>query len=102
MVTPKNGDALREANFQSDQEGNSLNGIVATVNVVACISRSAQGTSIRRNLILTHEEIVGVWIWSANLEELHQIVELAMYVTTHGDRAFLHQKISFTSHVKEP
>ena len=47
-----------------------------------------------RNLILTHEEIVGVWIWSANLEELHQIVELAMYVTTHGDRAFLHQKIS--------
>ena len=90
MITPKDGDALRKANFQSDQEGNSLNGIVATVNVVACIYGSAQGTRICRSLILTHEEIVGVWIWSANLEELHQIVELTMYVTTHGNRAFLH------------
>lgn len=37
----------------------------------------------------THEEVVRVWIWAANLEELHQIMELAVYVTTNSHWAFL-------------
>lgn len=43
-------------------------------------------------MTLTHEEVVGVWVWSTNLEELHQVMELAMYITTNGDWAFLHHK----------
>lgn len=37
----------------------------------------------------THEEVVCIRIWSPNLEELHQIVELTMYVAAHSDGAFL-------------
>ena len=37
----------------------------------------------------THEEIVGVRVGPANLEELHQVVELAVDVAADGDGAFL-------------
>jgi len=37
----------------------------------------------------THEEVVGVGIGAANLEQLHQIVELAVNVSADGDGAFL-------------
>lgn len=37
----------------------------------------------------THEEVVGVWVGAADLEKLHQIVELAVDVTTDGDWTFL-------------
>ena len=37
----------------------------------------------------THEEIVGVRIGAANLEQLHEIVKLAMYIATNSDGAFL-------------
>ncbi len=42
----------------------------------------------------THEKIVGVWVGSTDLEELHQVVELAMYVTTDSDWAFLRMRVS--------
>lgn len=38
----------------------------------------------------THEQIVCVGVWSTNLEKLHEVVELPMYVTADCDRAFLH------------
>ena len=41
---------------------------------------------------LTHEEVVGVWVWTANLEQLHQVMELAVDVTAHGHWAFLLHK----------
>jgi hypothetical protein len=37
----------------------------------------------------THEEVVCVRVGSANLEELHQVVELAVYVAADCDGAFL-------------
>ena len=37
----------------------------------------------------THEEIVGIRIWAANSEKLHQIMELAMYITANSDGALL-------------
>lgn len=37
----------------------------------------------------THEQVVGVGVRAANLEQLHQVMELAVDVTTHGDGAFL-------------
>ncbi len=47
----------------------------------------------------THEEVVGVWVWSANPEEFHQVVKLTMYISTHGDGTFLRRliKLSYTS-----
>jgi hypothetical protein len=39
--------------------------------------------------MLTHEEVVCVWIWTADAKELHQIVKLAMDVTTDSHGAFL-------------
>ena len=37
----------------------------------------------------THEEVVGVGVGTANLEQLHQVVELAVDISAHGDGAFL-------------
>jgi hypothetical protein len=37
----------------------------------------------------THEKVVGIGVGSTNLEELHQVVELAVDITTDGDGAFL-------------
>ena len=38
---------------------------------------------------VTHEEVVGVWVRAADSEEFHQVVELSVYVPTHGDGTFL-------------
>lgn len=37
----------------------------------------------------THEEVVGVGVGATNLEQLHQVVELAMNITTDSNWAFL-------------
>lgn len=37
----------------------------------------------------THEEIVGVRVGAANLEEFHEVVELTMDISANGHRAFL-------------
>lgn len=37
----------------------------------------------------THEQIVGVRVRPANLEELHQVMELPVDVAADGDGAFL-------------
>lgn len=50
-------------------------------------------------LALTHEKVVGIRIWASNLEELHKVVKLAMYVATYCDRAFLSQDISMNNSV---
>ena len=37
----------------------------------------------------THEKVIGIGVWTANLEQLHQVVELAMDIAAHSDGAFL-------------
>lgn len=37
----------------------------------------------------THKEVVGVGIWATNLEQLHQVMELAVDVAADCDGAFL-------------
>ena len=68
MVTTENGDAILIADFQGDEESDGLDGVVATIDVV------------------THEQVVGVGRLSANLEQLAQVVELAMDVTADRHR----------------
>lgn len=37
----------------------------------------------------THEKIICVWVGAADFEQLHQVVELAVYVSANSDWAFL-------------
>jgi len=48
VVATEDGDALRISDLEGDEESHSLDGIVASVDVV------------------THEEVVGVWVGTAN------------------------------------
>lgn len=66
VVTSEDGDSILEADLKGHQEGHGLDRVVSSINVVA------------------HEEVVGVWELSANHEELTQIMELAVDVTTDG------------------
>ncbi len=66
VVTSENGDSILEAHLKSDQKRDSLDRVVATIDVV------------------THKEVVGVGRLSSNLEELAQIMELTVNVTADG------------------
>ena len=70
VVAAQDGDAVRVADFERDEQGDGLDGEVAAVYVVA------------------HEEVVGVWVWPADFEEFHQVVELAVDVAADGHGAF--------------
>ena len=37
----------------------------------------------------THEQIIGIWIWSSYSKQLHQVMELTMDITTNSNRTFL-------------
>lgn len=41
VVAAEDGDALRVSDLESDEQGDRLNGIIATIDVVTCWSRSA-------------------------------------------------------------
>ena len=69
VISTKDSDALLEAHLEANEEGDGLDGVVATINVVA------------------HEEIVCVWRVASNLEQFHQVVELAVHVSAHGHGA---------------
>jgi len=43
----------------------------------------------KRESLLTHEEVVCVWVRAANAEELHKVMKLAVNVATDCYRAFL-------------
>lgn len=49
----------------------------------------SDGQGLRGRGWRTHEEVVGVGVGAADLEQLHQVVELAVNVTAHSDGAFL-------------
>ena len=63
VVTAKDSDSVGVAHLECDEKSDSLDRVVATIDVV------------------THEEVVGVGRLTSNLEKLAQIVELTMDVT---------------------
>ena len=69
MVASEDGDSIWVAHLQAYEEGDSLNGVVATVNVV------------------THEQVVVLWQLATNFEQLDQIKELAVDVSANGHRS---------------
>ena len=67
VTSSKDGDSLRVAHLEGEKEGHGLNRVVSFVDVVS------------------HEEVVGLWWLSSNLEELTEIVELSMDVSADGN-----------------
>lgn len=49
---------------------------------------------------LTHEKVVGIRIWASNLEELHEVVKLAVNVAAYCDWAFLLQDLSMNDSIR--
>jgi len=70
VVATEDCDSLGVSNFESNEQGNSLDGVVSSINVIP------------------HEKVVGIWIWTTDSEKLHQIVKLAVNITADCDRAF--------------
>ena len=63
MVSSNQSDSLRIPHFQSEKQEEGLHTVVASVHKVP------------------HEEIVGFWALPSHLEELHQVIELAVNVS---------------------
>ena len=63
MVASEDSDSVLEAHLECDEQSDSLDTVVAAIDVV------------------THEEVVRVWGLPTNLEQLTQVMELAMNVT---------------------
>ena len=68
MVATKDCNAVAKSHLEANEERNCLNRVVAAVDVVA------------------GEEVIGLRRIAANLEELHEVVELAVNVTADGNR----------------
>ena len=70
VVTSQNCDSILEANFQCDEKRDSLDTVVASIDVI------------------THEQVVCIGWLTANLEQLTQIVELTVNITANGHWCF--------------
>ena len=69
MVSSQNSDPILEPHLQSDQQGHRLDRVVPSVDVVA------------------HKEVVSVRRLTTDLEQLHQVMELTVDVSTDSDWA---------------
>jgi len=70
VVPTEDRDALGVSDFESNEEGDGFDGVVSSINII------------------THKKVVRIWIWSPNSEELHQVMELAVDISTYCHRTF--------------
>jgi hypothetical protein len=96
VISSKDGDAGRVANFECDKERDGLNGIVAPIYVVTYspkelvpVGPRMREGSKKAERGLTHEEVVCIWIRAANAEELHKVMKLAVNIAANCHGAFL-------------
>ena len=87
MVSTQNRDALGVSDLERDQESHSLDGEVTTIDIVTWIE-SVYPCRIP-GAGRTHEEVIRVRVGPANFEQLHQVMELAMYIAADCDGTFL-------------
>ena len=78
MIAAKDGDTILKADFETDEECHGFHAVVAAINIVP------------------HEQVVGVRTATSNLEKLHEIMELAMNITTDGYWALYRLHIDLT------
>jgi len=74
--------------LEGNEKGNGFYRVVTPINVIACMQWSVcfKGNG---KTVYTHEEVVGIRIWSTDSEEFHQVVKLPMNVSAYGYGAFL-------------
>lgn len=77
MVSSQDGNSILESDFESDKESDSLNWIVTPIYIVS------------------HKQVVGIWWPPSDFEQLHQIMELAMYISANCYRALNRLNIAF-------
>jgi hypothetical protein len=77
MVAPDQGDAVRIADLQCKKQQKCFYGIKATIDKIA------------------HKKVIGIRTLAANFEELQQIKELAVDISTNGDWAVHTLHIAF-------
>ena len=70
VIATENGDSLGVAHLQGNEQSDSLNRVIAAIDVV------------------THEKVVCARWLASNFEKLPQIVELAVDITANGHRRF--------------
>lgn len=99
VVASEDGNSFGVSNLERDEEGDRLDRVVTSVDIVSCkqpdvlesrLSWSpAEALRSEGRGCHTHEEIIGIGVGTANLEQLHKIVKLAVDVPAHRDGAFL-------------
>lgn len=77
VVATENRDSAGVANLEAHEQGNCLDRVVATIDVVS------------------HEEIVVLGQLAADVEQFFKIEELSVDVTTNGDRRANRSNIAF-------
>ena len=98
VVSAEDGNPLGISDLQSHEQSDSLDRVITSINVISCKAAKKMSDYQRsRHWAVwgssygchTHEEIIGVGVWAADFEQLHQVVELAVNVTANRDGAFL-------------
>jgi hypothetical protein len=88
VVTTEDCDALRISDFEGNEEGDGFDGVVSSINIIACAQESAF-IVVALEEFLTHEEVVGIRVWTTNSKQLHQVMELTVNISADCHRAFL-------------
>ena len=68
MIAAEDRNALWVSDLKCYKQGDRLHGIIATIDIVACVKAYESSRSSMKKEILAHEEIIGVWVGSPNLE----------------------------------
>jgi len=77
MVASEESDESRILQFETQQQLEGLHGVVTSVNEVS------------------HEDVSGVGYLSSFVEQLEQVMELAMDISTDGDRSLNRLDVAF-------
>lgn len=95
MVAAYESYSVGIADFQEEEEGEGLDGVEASVDKVAWVKTRDQHMRLRRYGRLTHKDVVCFGTETPNLEQLHQVEELSMYVS-----AYLKQLSTYSKWLK--
>lgn len=88
VVASNKGHAIGVSNFEAQEQEEGFERVKATVDKVTC-ARTGSALSQQLACVLggrmeaTHEEVIGVWHVATDAKQLHQVMELAVYVAAY-------------------